>query len=51
VLHVAPGEDAARLAGRYGFDQVDDPDAWLTTFVEAVVEESLQHADEERDWL
>jgi hypothetical protein len=48
---LAPGEDAARLAGGYGFDQFEDPDVWLTAFVEAVVEESLRHADEERDWL
>ena len=48
---LAPGEDAARLAGGYGFDQFEDPDVWLTSFVDAVVEESLQHADEERDWL
>ena len=48
---LTPGEEPARLAGRYGFDHVEDPDAWLTSFVEAVVEESLRHADEERDWL
>jgi hypothetical protein len=48
---LAPGEEAARLAGHCGFDQREDPDAWLTTFVQAVVEESLQHADEEQDWL
>ena len=45
-----PGAEAARLAGRYGFEREEHAGTWLRLFVETAVSATVEAVDVGRRW-